>query len=33
MHEVEALCLPLAFNWAQADITLSENGAVAEDRR
>ena len=29
MHEVGALRLPLAFGRAHADITLSENGAVA----
>ena len=29
MHEVEVLRLPLAFDWTHADITLSENGAVA----
>ena len=29
MHEVEVLRLPLAFGRAHADVTLSENGAMA----
>ena len=32
MHEVGMLRLPLAFGRAHADITLSENGTVAEKR-
>ena len=33
MHEVEVLQLPLAFGRAHAEITLSENGAVATKSR